>query len=220
MASFRSIFVLVLLLSAPLMAGEVSGPARVVDGDSLRIGQTDVRLFGIDAPEAAQTCGRASGDWDCGTWATEALRGLVTGRDVTCDGRGTDRYGRTLGICRIDDGAEINRTLVQAGAAMAYRRYSTAYVADERAAQRAGRGIWAGSAQVPEVFRREGAIPAASAEPEDGCRIKGNISANGRIYHRPGQEHYATTGIDPAQGERWFCTEAEARAAGWRAARR
>jgi endonuclease YncB( thermonuclease family) len=218
MVTFRSAFVLVLtLLAAPVLAAE--GAVRVVDGDSLWLGQTEIRLFGVDAPEAAQTCGRAGGDWACGAWATEALRGLVAGRDVTCEARGTDRYGRTLAVCAAG-GVEINRALVQAGAAMAYRKYSTAYVAEERAAQRAGRGIWAGSAQVPEAFRRAAAGAVAAAEPEGDCRIKGNISSGGRIYHRPGQENYAATGIDEAHGERWFCTEAEARAAGWRAARR
>nr|WP_244420843.1 hypothetical protein [Mesorhizobium japonicum] len=55
-----------------------------------------------------------------------------------------------------------------------------------------------------------------------GCNIKGNISINTgeRIYHVPGQEHYWETKISPQYGERWFCTEDEARAAGWRKARR
>ena len=49
------------------------------------------------------------------------------------------------------------------------------------------------------------------------CRIKGNISWSGeRIYHLPGGEFYNVTRINAARGERWFCTEAEARAAGWR----
>jgi hypothetical protein len=51
------------------------------------------------------------------------------------------------------------------------------------------------------------------------CRIKGNISQNGRIYHVPGSASYDQTQIDTSKGERWFCTEAEARAAGWRAPR-
>ncbi|MCR9108658.1 thermonuclease family protein [Marivita sp. XM-24bin2] len=54
-----------------------------------------------------------------------------------------------------------------------------------------------------------------------GCKIKGNISLNSgeRIYHVPGQEHYGKTRISVSKGERWFCSEAEARAAGWRKAR-
>ncbi len=54
------------------------------------------------------------------------------------------------------------------------------------------------------------------------CNIKGNISydTGERIYHVPGQEHYAETIISPSKGERWFCSEADAREAGWRKARR
>lgn len=52
-----------------------------------------------------------------------------------------------------------------------------------------------------------------------GCAIKGNISENGRIYHLPGQRYYAMTAINPLAGERWFCSEEEARAAGWRKAK-
>lgn len=219
MVTFRSTFVLILAVLALPASAAVVGVARVADGDSLRIGQTEVRLFGIDAPEAAQTCGRADGDWACGAWAMETLRDLVAGRDVTCDGREADRYGRLLAVCRVD-GAEINRALVQAGAAFAYRRYSSRYVTDERAAQRAGLGLWSGQAESPETFRHAD-TPVSAAQSEGGdCRIKGNISSGGRIYHRPGQENYAATGINPANGELWFCTEAEARAAGWRAARR
>lgn len=60
------------------------------------------------------------------------------------------------------------------------------------------------------------------AGASSSCRIKGNISINTgeRIYHVPGQEHYAETRISPEYGERWFCTEADARAAGWRRAKR
>jgi endonuclease YncB( thermonuclease family) len=56
----------------------------------------------------------------------------------------------------------------------------------------------------------------STATPPGGCRIKGNISQNGRIYHVPGSPSYDQTKIDTSKGERWFCSEAEARAAGWR----
>ena len=53
------------------------------------------------------------------------------------------------------------------------------------------------------------------------CAIKGNISAGGeRIYHVPGGDYYERTGIGTDRGERWFCSEAEAREAGWRKSRR
>ena len=54
----------------------------------------------------------------------------------------------------------------------------------------------------------------------DACNIKGNVSTQGeRIYHVPGDKYYDETRISASHGERWFCSEEEARAAGWRRAR-
>ena len=66
---------------------------------------------------------------------------------------------------------------------------------------------------------------AATSEPGQstgGCQIKGNISRynDERIYHVPGGQYYERTVIDPSNGERWFCSEAEARSAGWRRSKR
>ena len=68
------------------------------------------------------------------------------------------------------------------------------------------------------AFMNPAGIQAALAATN--CPIKGNISYNGgqRIYHVPGQHYYAETVIDSSRGERWFCSEGEARAAGWRRA--
>ncbi len=108
--------------------------------------------------------------------------------------------------------------LVTRGLARAYLRYSDRYAEIEKAAVVAGRGIFGSDMAAPEAHREQGAAVAQTAPA--GCVIKGNISANGRIYHLPGQEHYDRTRIDEARGERWFCSEAEAQAAGWRRARR
>jgi len=75
-----------------------------------------------------------------------------------------------------------------------------------------------GAAAIPAALSAAPA-PASAEARRPGCDIKGNISGNGRIYHLPGGSHYARTRIDEAKGERWFCSEAEARAAGWRPAR-
>ena len=62
------------------------------------------------------------------------------------------------------------------------------------------------------------AAPASASDSHPaGCAIKGNIGSRGKVYHLPGSAAYARTEIDPGKGERWFCSEAEARAAGWRA---
>lgn len=191
----------------------LDGPVRVIDGDTLEISGERVRLFGIDAPEHDQRCTDAAGrPWVCGTRATEALRDLVQGRAVRCSGEEQDRYGRLVARCTVA-GRDLGAAMVRDGMAFAYRRYSLDYVAEEGRAKAARRGIWAGAAENPAEVRA-GARPLQAAPK--GCAIKGNISSRGRIYHLPGDRSYARTRINTATGERWFCTEAEARAAGWR----
>lgn len=210
------------MLAMPAAAGQsFSGLARVIDGDTLDVGDVRVRVFGIDAPEKAQTCPRADGsEWACGLWAEAETEMRFGGRHLTCAEQDIDRYGRVVAICLDDDGVDAGRALTEAGAATAYRHYSTAYVAAEQTAKASQRGIWAGPVTAPEVYRASSrTAPADEAGPE-GCAIKGNISSGGQIFHSPGQRDYARTRIDTAKGERWFCSTAEARAAGWRAARR
>lgn len=216
-----SLFVLIVAL--PLCAAaaprQFGGVVRVIDGDTLDVGGARVRLHGIDAVEADQTCRPRQGpDWDCGTWVTQQVRALVEGREVSCDFVEYDRYGRSVSRCFVGE-TDIGRTLVQQGLAFAFRKYSMDYDLDEKAAFVAGRGLHAHTVQPPAQHRLT-RIRGRDA-PDAGCTIKGNISGKGvRIYHVQGQEHYDRTGIRTDKGERWFCSEAEARAAGWRAARR
>ena len=123
-------------------------------------------------------------------------------------------------MCRVA-GADVNAWMVSQGWAVAYRKYSTDYVSHETAAKAARRGVWRGEFVAPSRWRRGERLEAAAASGVGDCRIKGNISRKGtRIYHVPGGVWYAKTRIDTAKGERWFCTEAKARAAGWRRAKR
>ncbi|MEM9577698.1 MAG: thermonuclease family protein [Pseudomonadota bacterium] len=197
---------------------DVSGMVRVVDGDTLDIDGTRVRLFGIDAPEKDQTCTAATGAvWDCGAWVSTVVRARYHGANARCVQKDTDRYGRVVATCFVE-GADMARALVADGLAFAYRKYALDYDLDEKGAAIRGVGLHGSELQSPAAFR-QGRVGEAS-EPS-GCRIKGNISAKGtRIYHSPGQRDYEKTRISPAKGERWFCTAADAEAAGWRAARR
>ena len=202
----------------------LSGLARVVDSDTLDVDRVRVRLHGIDAPESAQRC-RASGRlWPCGQEATRALARRIGGRPVACEERDRDRYGRVVAVCTVA-GLDLNRWMVAEGWAFAYRRYSRTYVAAESRARAARRGIWRGEAVAPWDWRRGKRLPGsgAPAARRDGgrCRIKGNIGGDGRrIYHVPGGQFYDRTRIDTSRGERWFCSESAARAAGWRRSRR
>ena len=202
----------------------LSGRAKVVDGDTLDVGAVRVRLHGVDAPESRQSCVASGRRWACGERATRALAGWIGGGTVACEERDRDRYGRTVAVCR-HGGEDVNAWMVSQGWALAYRRYSRDYVGEEARARDARRGIWRGDFVPPWDWRRgerlAGNQPVPKSATSAGCRIKGNISRNGtRIYHVRGGQFYERTRIDTSRGERWFCTEAEARAAGWRRSRR
>ena len=212
--------VVLFLLLLPLQAAaDPSGPVTVVDADTWDVGETRVRLFGIDAPELDQTCRRDDGsEWDCGRWSAAETDRLFGGRRAGCTALDRDRYGRVVARCQVQ-GRDAAREMVRQGLALAYRRYSMDYDLDEKAAFVARVGIHAGTVERPAEFRAGAA--RADGSPERGCAIKGNVSGNGvRIYHVPGQRDYGRTRISAPKGERWFCSEAEARAAGWRKAKR
>jgi endonuclease YncB( thermonuclease family) len=215
----------------------LAGRPKLIDGDSFELGAVGVRLFGVDAPEGRQSCTRDGRNWSCGDAAAAELRRLVGSRDVICEQRDTDTYGRIVAICRVGT-TDLGSAMVRAGFALAYRRYSDDYVDEEREARSARRGVWAGEFTAPEAYRseqrdapderaasaqqsqRNGNTAPAARGRRDNCYIKGNINREGeRIYHVLGSGSYDDTEIDEGRGERWFCTEAEARREGWRAPR-
>lgn len=195
--------------------GKVSGVATVIDGDTIAIGETRIRLEGIDAPEAAQRCGRRwLGTWACGQAAAGELAKLTSGQTVTCDSKGVDKYDRMLGVC-FTSGIDINAEMVRRGYAWAFVKYATTYVAVETDAKVRKAGVWQGDAQPPWEFRHSRWTSVETNAPV-GCAIKGNVTKNGRIYHMPWSPWYDRIRIEPDKGKRWFCSEAEAVAAGWR----
>jgi endonuclease YncB( thermonuclease family) len=204
----------------------ISGRVEITDGDSFEIGSTSIRLYGIDAPEGRQPCTRDGRNWACGNEAARKLRSLIGDRTVTCTQRDVDAYGRIVAVCR-SGGVDLAAEMARSGFATAYRRYSNAYVDEENEAKAARRGIWAGEFTDPAAYRRNetaqrstGSERPSSQPNSGGCAVKGNINGDGeRIYHVPGSSSYDNTAIDESRGERWFCTEAQARAAGWRAPR-
>ena len=193
----------------------LTGAVRVIDGDTIAVGETRIRLEGIDAPESAQTCPRKwFGWWSCGAEATAALASMTGGKPASCEPRGLDKYGRTLAVCFVD-GRDINAQMVRQGYAWAFVKYSTSYVKEEAAAKAEGLGIWQSPSQPAWEFRVRRWAAAESHTPQ-GCAIKGNVTRNGRIYHMPWSPWYAQIRMQTDKGKRWFCTEAEALAAGWR----
>ncbi len=219
----RILFVLLLTVS-PLGAQTLSGPIRVIDADTIDVGASvNVRLLGIDAAEDAQTCTDTGGGvLACGAMATAAAHDIYAGRHATCAVDAFDRYGRALATCSVD-GRDMGRDLVASGIAQVYRD-DPRYASEEAAARRAGHGLWAYAMLRPAAWRaaeREARTVEPAPRPAvGGCGIKGNISSGGYIYHLPGMRDYDRTTIREDRGERWFCTEDEARASGWRRAKR
>jgi endonuclease YncB( thermonuclease family) len=221
---FRYCSTLVLIALAGMASADLTGSPRVIDGDTVAIGDMRIRLHGIDAPERQQKCGgQNSPMWDCGAWVTAEVRARYDGRQAACTALEVDRYDRIIARCRVN-GVDIGAALVEGGLAFAYLHYSEAYLPEQQAAERRRAGLHATGAQSPADFRRakrDGYAAQYMASAPQDCTIKGNISYNSgaRIYHMPGQSHYAKTKISLTKGEQWFCSEAEAQAAGWRRAR-
>ena len=139
--------------AAPAAAGETSGRASVIDGDTIEIHGERIRLHGIDAPEGRQLCLADSARYRCGQQAAFALADRVEGAVVSCRQTDTDRYGRIVAVCSIR-GEDLGSWMVSEGWALAYRKYSMDYVDEETAAKEAGRGIWRGEFEAPWEWRR------------------------------------------------------------------
>ena len=200
----------------------LSGFAIVIDGDTIKVENQRVRLHGIDAPESNQVCTKNNNKYHCGKRATQALTEKIAGAVVYCEKVSMDRYNRIVGICRIGK-VNLNRWMVLSGWAVAYLKYSKDYEGDEKAAKSAKIGLWSGHFIKPSLWRKGMRLPSHKRVlPNNGiCVIKGNIGRNKKlIYHLPSGRYYAQTKINQMKGERWFCSEEEAKRAGWRKSRR
>ena len=141
----------------------IIGKAYVTDGDTIKINDQKIRLFGIDAPETKQFCKEVylsflifnfKRDYKCGEKSTNALKKKIKDKKIRCliqDKK--DRYRRNIGICYLKK-QDINSWLVKNGYAIAYRRYSKKYIIDEQYAEDNKLGIWQGTFMEPEKWRR------------------------------------------------------------------
>jgi endonuclease YncB( thermonuclease family) len=134
-------------------AENVTGPPHIVDGDTLTISDTKVRLEGIDAPETDQVCLDEHGNrWTCGIEARDRLAAHVDGSEISCAISGQDRYGRSLGTCSLGQ-EDLNGWMVRQGWALAYVRYSSVYEQAESEARSAMRALWRGAFIAPWDWR-------------------------------------------------------------------
>ncbi|MEP2235103.1 MAG: thermonuclease family protein [Alteripontixanthobacter sp.] len=212
----------------------ISGAAEALDGDTLTVSGVVVHLQGIDAPEPGQSCLRDQQKWQCGAEAKAVLAQLVENHSIKCTSRQQDDRGVMLALCD-RNGLDLGLVMVEAGLATALADAPPTYLSAEAIRKERAVGLWAGEFQQPALWRAENPEPAATQRRAErpasppvaapsrraaetvyrnhfGCAIKGNRSRRGEwIYHLPGRPYY-----DQTRPEELFCTEAEARRAGYR----
>jgi endonuclease YncB( thermonuclease family) len=219
--------------------------AIVRDGGTIEVAGVAYRLDGIDAPEVDQMCIDNHADaWACGVEARDHLASLIGNRAVRCEdlGLGTAYKKRHIGICTVEgESTSLNQLLVRQGFALNFEPYAHArFKDDEAGAKTDRRGLWKGCFVAPQDFRwgrKDGALlgescpadkdkeiraalfPADLAMPA-GCSIKASFALRARVTGKVGVYHLQSCRSYPAitKPDRWFCSEADAQAAGFRRA--
>ncbi|MDC1155734.1 thermonuclease family protein [Candidatus Pelagibacter sp.] len=141
----------------------ISGIAKVIDGDTIRIEKSKIRFFGIDAPERKQLCQKTwlsilffsfDKDYSCGVVSTKKLKNKINNKFVVCKLNNKDRYNRFIAEC-YKGKTNINRWMVSNGYAVAYRKYSKKFVSQENIAKKEKLGLWAGTFEMPWEWRKK-----------------------------------------------------------------
>ena len=238
---------LVIILALMRVELSLADEVIVHDGHSLTLGNARYRLHGIDAPEIDQVClDENGGVWACGVRAREKLKEFIGERQVECDDNGPDPNlprKRRMGECRVrGEQVTLNQWLVRQGWAVNFEPYAKGrYESDQEQARVSLTGLWKGCFAAPQDFRlrnkRKANLLGASCPGIDdqrkrnllfpdrlamplGCTIKGKFALRARItrhrgvYHMENCRSYQYTKFP----DRWFCTEADAQAAGFRRA--
>ena len=234
-----------ILIVAILVCGPgFAANSTVHDGGTIDVGGVTYRLGGIDAPAPDQVCIDDHADsWACGAEARDQLASLIGGRDVRCEDLGADMvYNKwRLGTCTAgNDDTSLNQLLVRRGLAVNVASAANRFVADESEAKNNRRGLWKGCFVAPQDFRtgkkdgallggacrtdkdreiREALFPQDSAMPS-GCAIKGKYALRAHVTGNIGIYHLQACRSYPAMTnpDRWFCSEDDAKAAGFRKA--
>ncbi len=241
----RALLVATLLLTS-LSTGRVwAANATIKDGSTLQLDSVTYRLDGIDAPAIDQLCIDEHADaWTCGIEARDQLTKLIGGREIRCDDLGADPSykKRHLGACRIEgDTTSLSELLVRQGFALNVESSATGrFETDEARAKEERQGLWKGCFVAPQEFRtgkkdgallggscpadrdkeiRDALFPETLAMPS-GCNIKGKFAVRARVTGNVGIYHLQACRSYPAltEPDRWFCSEEDAQAAGFRRA--
>jgi endonuclease YncB( thermonuclease family) len=244
-AATQSVRALILVLVGFAASPGWAAGAIVRDAGTLQLADVTYRLDGIDAPELDQICIDDHADsWACGVEARDQLAKLIGDRQVRCEdlGQGAATKKRPIGICTVEgESASLNQLLVRGGFALNFEPYARGrFKEDEAGAKDARRGLWKGCFVAPHEFRRgrkDGALLGSSCRadkdreiravlfPDEpamppGCSIKAKFAARARFTGNVGVYHLQGCRSYPAltTPDRWFCSEDDAQAAGFRRA--
>lgn len=213
------IAVLMLVASTPFALGQevIRGTAAVVDGDTLEIGERQVRLLGIDAAEGAQELPIASGGTDfLGRGAAMMLRALITENTIRCE-LSDYRDVRGLPLARCFNGSvDLGAEMIASGMAWAVPDDPSPYREAAARAKAERKGFWRDTSEAPWLFRARRAKEVAAREGSP-CTVKGVVDGTRKTLITPWSPWYRDVDVVEARGDRWFCSEAEAVAEGWRA---
>jgi len=192
----------------------ISGRAVAISGDLIRVGGTLVRLSGVEAPDAHQPCHRANGRrWNCASAAKAGLARLIRRRTVSCTPTGQEGGSAIIAQCHTGK-TDVAAELVRHGYVFAVRSFFGSLSGEEDAARAAKTGIWQGEILRPQAWRDQ-QWQEATRDAPDGCPIKGYIRASSKLYALPWSENYDRTKVRTDKGGRWFCSEDDAKAAGF-----
>lgn len=170
--SFVVLATVVLVLSGVslALAETIVGRGSIIDGDTLEIHGTRIRLWGVDAPESTQLCrGEDSLPYRCGAKAAKELDRFIAGRPISCQPVSRDAYGRTVATCAVDD-VDLGDWLVQRGLALDWPKHSKGrYERARREAEHTERGLWAGTFVAPWLYRACSKTKGRSGDCSDGA---------------------------------------------------
>ena len=157
--------IIILILTTNLLAEEIIGISKVIDGDTVHINNFKIRLEGIDAPEMRQKCKKEFlkisstigfifyKDYNCGEVSKKKLKDKINESKIKCISSSKDRYKRHIGTC-FKGQTNLNQWMVRNGYAIAYRRYNKKYIPDENFAKENKLGLWKGKFMDPEKWRK------------------------------------------------------------------
>ena len=150
----RILIMMILTLVPMSLFADTIGIPRIVDGDTIHIGKTKIRLWGYDSPEQKQTCTINGKFWKCGQAATEYLKTFIGDNPVSCVEKDRDRYERIIAKSSVGT-LDIGAKMVEVGLAIPYWKYSGKYyIQSYKEARGLSRGIHAGAFFKPWVWQK------------------------------------------------------------------